>query len=301
MSHAGKRKASEDASGNRSSARIRGNQPDIDLTFDSIDTLDPMPFEFAGGELRPEDLAAAFPGLSIGQQQVNLWVVFTSRYGDEIEAVYDFWKKERGITPEDLTEWNHGKEVKTVINQKHPGAKVATRMIKRLQQLANEVNAHTTRRALLFMYAKFRDVINVMIPNHHEMLADVIGSIQSLCGLSNTTTQVVPMPAGGGSTQTDFDQMVLGFQEELAPSSMPQIVGKEETIDALEELLELPRLFAHLLTPRSMVGFQGIMLFGPPGTGETLLAQTLAAKQDLTFFNVPADQLMSEWVGETEK
>lgn len=46
---------------------------------------------------------------------------------------------------------------------------------------------------------------------------------------------------------------------------------------------------------------KGLLLFGPPGTGKTMIGRAIASKSGARFFNISASSLVSKWAGEGEK
>ncbi len=73
--------------------------------------------------------------------------------------------------------------------------------------------------------------------------------------------------------------------------------AKQELMEAVEWPLKYPEVFkaANIKPPR------GILLFGPPGTGKTLLAKAVANESNANFISVKGPELLSKWVGESEK
>jgi len=73
--------------------------------------------------------------------------------------------------------------------------------------------------------------------------------------------------------------------------------AKQELKEAVEWPLKYPEVFeiVHTRPPR------GILLYGPPGTGKTLLAKAVASKSEANFISIKGHEMLSKWVGESEK
>jgi len=79
------------------------------------------------------------------------------------------------------------------------------------------------------------------------------------------------------------------------------IGGLEEVKKELQEAVEWPLKFPDLY---KVIGYnmpKGVMLFGPSGTGKTLLAKAVATESEANFISVRGPELLSKWVGESER
>ena len=73
--------------------------------------------------------------------------------------------------------------------------------------------------------------------------------------------------------------------------------AKLQLREVIEWPLKYPELYSHLFSkPPS-----GILLYGPPGSGKTLLAKALAHESEINFISVKGPEFLSKWVGESEK
>jgi transitional endoplasmic reticulum ATPase len=77
--------------------------------------------------------------------------------------------------------------------------------------------------------------------------------------------------------------------------------GLEKAKEKLRELVELPLLRPDLYTKAGIKPSKGVLLYGPPGTGKTLLAKAVANEANANFISVKGPELVSKWVGESEK
>src|SRR5919109_882906 len=105
-------------------------------------------------------------------------------------------------------------------------------------------------------------------------------------------------PKSSGNVETlkaDFDDLVM---KEKPKVSWNEVIGLEDAKRAIRESIVYPMKRADLFP----LGWpRGILLYGPPGCGKTLLAAAAAAEIDGYFINVDAASMMSKWLGEAEK
>ncbi|KAI9779619.1 MAG: Vacuolar protein sorting-associated protein 4 [Geoglossum umbratile] len=78
------------------------------------------------------------------------------------------------------------------------------------------------------------------------------------------------------------------------------VAGLEGAKEALKEAVILPIKFPHLFTGKRQP-WRGILLYGPPGTGKSYLAKAVATEANSTFFSVSSSDLVSKWMGESER
>ena len=80
-----------------------------------------------------------------------------------------------------------------------------------------------------------------------------------------------------------------------------EVGGLEEVKDRLKESVEWPLSFPERFEHFGIKPPRGIVLFGAPGTGKTLLAKAIANEAQANFISIKGPEMVSKWVGESEK
>ncbi len=79
------------------------------------------------------------------------------------------------------------------------------------------------------------------------------------------------------------------------------IGGLEEVKEQLREAVEWPLKYPEAFLSFGITPPKGILLYGPPGTGKTLLAKAVATESEANFIGIRGPEVLSKWVGESEK
>jgi len=116
-----------------------------------------------------------------------------------------------------------------------------------------------------------------------------------------------------------IDRMIIkrddfrGALSEVEPSAMREVLveipkvtwddvgGLEEAQSAIKESIEWPLRSPERFERMGINPPAGVMLYGPPGTGKTLMAKAVSNETDANFISIRGPQLLSKWVGESEK
>jgi len=88
---------------------------------------------------------------------------------------------------------------------------------------------------------------------------------------------------------------------EIPRVTWDQVGGLDEVKMKLREAVEMPLKDPDAFKRMGIRPPRGILLYGPPGTGKTLLAKAVATESEANFISIKGPEVMSKWVGESEK
>ncbi len=93
-------------------------------------------------------------------------------------------------------------------------------------------------------------------------------------------------------TETSVDRKIRVTYEEVG--------GLKSEIKAMREIVELPLRHPELFTGLGIEPHSGILLYGPPGCGKTLIAKVLASESEANMYSINGPEIMNKYYGETE-
>jgi transitional endoplasmic reticulum ATPase len=118
------------------------------------------------------------------------------------------------------------------------------------------------------------------------------------------TDKALSGSANAGSTSTQNHEEASGnsfFPCERPNVTMDDIAGEEEVKRQIDDQLVKPHQNPELYARYKKTMGSGILLYGLPGTGKTMMAKAIANELDGAFFSVKCSDILSKWVGESEQ
>ncbi|WZZ26156.1 hypothetical protein YC2023_009557 [Brassica napus] len=133
------------------------------------------------------------------------------------------------------------------------------------------------------------------VPENKNDLERSIPAAKNECPLPPKAPEVAP--------DNEFEKRI---RPEVIPAkeigvTFADIGSLDETKESLQELVMLPLRRPDLFKGGLLKPCRGILLFGPPGTGKTMMAKAIANEAGASFINVSMSTITSKWFGEDEK
>ncbi len=112
--------------------------------------------------------------------------------------------------------------------------------------------------------------------------------------------------------EVNLDDFMNGYRE-ITPTAMREVYievpsvhwadvgGLTDVKQELQETVEWPLKKPEVFTRVGIRPPKGVLLFGPPGCGKTMLARAVATESEANFISIKGPELFSKWVGESEK
>jgi SpoVK/Ycf46/Vps4 family AAA+-type ATPase len=161
--------------------------------------------------------------------------------------------------------------------------------------------AHGTVGADLLTLVKeifYQNVITSSTDN--DDMAFVTGGMEALSVTTRAVTQIT-------------DVAVRSALRKISPSALREVVvevptvywsdigGMQEVKQALQQVVEWPLKHPDWYASLQIGPLKGVLLYGPPGCSKTLMAKAVATESSMNFLAVRGPELLSKWLGESEK
>ncbi len=148
-------------------------------------------------------------------------------------------------------------------------------------------------------YDRAQECVERVIAITRRPATDNESSVSALPSQSDSTQQ--------DSSPVDSDDRILSEMvadtiiRERPGVKMSEVAGLDDAKQAIYEAIVFPIKHPELFKGKARQPWRGILLYGPAGTGKTLLVKAVASEINATFFNVSAGNIVSKWLGESER
>ncbi len=154
----------------------------------------------------------------------------------------------------------------------------------------------TRRRRKTFSGSPFEEIFKMM--DESSSMGFGLGDIKFAVVNTNPKGAVVIT----SETVVNVSSKPVEITEQKVPTvSYEDIGGLSEAVEKIREMVEVPLKHPELFERLGVEPPKGVLLHGPPGTGKTLLARAVANEADAHFISIDGPEVVSKWVGESEK
>jgi transitional endoplasmic reticulum ATPase len=112
--------------------------------------------------------------------------------------------------------------------------------------------------------------------------------------------ELIPAKPAKIDAATQIDFASAGTDSGAKRSSYEDIGGIRTQMRRIREMIELPLKFPEVFESLGIDAPRGILLYGPPGCGKTLIARTIANEVAASFFNISGPEIIHKFYGESE-
>ncbi len=104
------------------------------------------------------------------------------------------------------------------------------------------------------------------------------------------------------STRIELKREPVDIELQRIPTvTYEDVGGASKAVKKVREMIEIPMKYPELFERLGVEAPKGVLLYGPPGSGKTLLAKAVANESEANFVTINGPEIMSKWVGDAEK
>lgn len=169
----------------------------------------------------------------------------------------------------------------------------------------NSQNAGQYNKAKRDYYAAAQVMTELAKLSGEKLKAARVERAKRIIAIADSLPESAPKKAvvkkSAGSAPDSDDALTEFKAAEIPDTTFDDVIGLDEAKDAIRIKMIYPLEHGDVYAALGKKSGGGVLLYGPPGTGKTMIARAAAHEAKAAFFAVKCSDIMSKWVGESEK